>query len=529
MRRALALTVALLAFAPAAHAADVARAPLGWTINELVAGADGGAWVGDEPRRFRRRRPCRRGRRLPHRRRSTGRCWAARWGRTGRRGFTPGWTGSCASTARAHVTTLGPFEAADSPGFSLATGADGTVWAPTIVSFKLARVTPAGEATFTPLKALDCGNPFSLADVARASDGARVDRGVSVPTADPGRARRRRRRPSPTVSPARSTRRRPRGWVVVRRGQPALRRAHRRQRQDDLPGRRRRVRAGCGRRARRCGVVRARPLRARARHPDRRRDPARARARVRSSPSIRPAGCGCRAAVTSCTRRSTRSAPNGCDETPARLTAVTPRTISLAALRRDGLRVRVSEPAELQLDAHLRLGGSHQLFAAGKRIVERAGATIVYRPTERRLRRIARELAPATACGSAWASCRPTPRATTAPTCCPGASRVSGAHDLLRAGRPASSRRSLWTTCPKSFDAASSSLATCSRRSICSRSSVPRPINRVRSVSSDGGAMKMRTASGIEPATWRAPWTSISSTTDAPSAVRFSSSERNVP
>ena len=58
---------------------------------------------------------------------------------------------------------------------------------------------------------------------------------------------------------------------------------------------------------------------------------------------------------------------------------------------------------------------------------------------------------------------------------------------------------------------------------------MPRPISRVRSVSSDGGAMKIRTASGIVCATWRAPWTSISSTTDAPSAVRFSSSERSVP
>ena len=60
-------------------------------------------------------------------------------------------------------------------------------------------------------------------------------------------------------------------------------------------------------------------------------------------------------------------------------------------------------------------------------------------------------------------------------------------------------------------------------------SSVPRPISRVRSASSDGGAMKMRIASGIVSATWRAPWTSISSTTGAPSAVRRSSSERSVP
>ncbi len=57
----------------------------------------------------------------------------------------------------------------------------------------------------------------------------------------------------------------------------------------------------------------------------------------------------------------------------------------------------------------------------------------------------------------------------------------------------------------------------------------PRPIRRVRSTSCEGGAMKMRTASGIVCSTWRAPWTSISSTTDCPSAVRFSSSERSVP
>ena len=43
-------------------------------------------------------------------------------------------------------------------------------------------------------------------------------------------------------------------------------------------------------------------------------------------------------------------------------------------------------------------------------------------------------------------------------------------------------------------------------------------MSRVRSASSDGGAMKIRTASGIVSAIWRAPWTSISSTTGAPVA-----------
>ena len=45
----------------------------------------------------------------------------------------------------------------------------------------------------------------------------------------------------------------------------------------------------------------------------------------------------------------------------------------------------------------------------------------------------------------------------------------------------------------------------------------------------DGGAMNTATASGIASRTWRAPWTSISSTTGTPRARRRSSSERSVP
>ncbi len=44
-----------------------------------------------------------------------------------------------------------------------------------------------------------------------------------------------------------------------------------------------------------------------------------------------------------------------------------------------------------------------------------------------------------------------------------------------------------------------------------------------------GGAMKTRTASGIAARTCRAPWTSISSTTERPSASLRSTSERSVP
>ena len=41
--------------------------------------------------------------------------------------------------------------------------------------------------------------------------------------------------------------------------------------------------------------------------------------------------------------------------------------------------------------------------------------------------------------------------------------------------------------------------------------------------------MKIWTASGIAARTWRAPCTSISSTTEWPSASRRSTSERSVP
>ena len=55
-----------------------------------------------------------------------------------------------------------------------------------------------------------------------------------------------------------------------------------------------------------------------------------------------------------------------------------------------------------------------------------------------------------------------------------------------------------------------------SRASTCSGASVPRPTSRARSASTDGGAMNTCIASGIVSRTWRAPWTSISSTTGAP-------------
>ena len=67
------------------------------------------------------------------------------------------------------------------------------------------------------------------------------------------------------------------------------------------------------------------------------------------------------------------------------------------------------------------------------------------------------------------------------------------------------------------------------RRSTSSAASVPRPTRRSRRASTEGGAMKTCSASGMASRIWRAPWTSISSTTGTPAAVRRASSDRRVP
>src|SRR6478609_3824628 len=93
----------------------------------------------------------------------------------------------------------------------------------------------------------------------------------------------------------------------------------------------------------------------------------------------------------------------------------------------------------------------------------------------------------------------------------------------------ACSSRSLTATYSNSLSASSSSSAVASRASTSSGASVPRPTRRARSASTDGGAMNTCTASGIAARIWRAPCTSISSTTPAASAMRRSSSDRSVP
>ncbi len=85
----------------------------------------------------------------------------------------------------------------------------------------------------------------------------------------------------------------------------------------------------------------------------------------------------------------------------------------------------------------------------------------------------------------------------------------------------ARSRSSFTMRCGNSSRAASSSTATSRRRAICSGVSDPRPARRSLRSSVDGGSTNTRTASGRLSRTWRAPWTSISSTTPRSGAVEL--------
>src|SRR4051812_34366653 len=107
--------------------------------------------------------------------------------------------------------------------------------------------------------------------------------------------------------------------------------------------------------------------------------------------------------------------------------------------------------------------------------------------------------------------------------------RDSAPRTIDSSSSTAFSSRSLTTTCGNSGSASSSSRAVCRRRSTSSAVFVPRPTRRARSASSEGGAMKTWHASGMRSRIWRAPWTSISSTTGTPALARRSSSERSVP
>src|SRR4051795_3235120 len=88
----------------------------------------------------------------------------------------------------------------------------------------------------------------------------------------------------------------------------------------------------------------------------------------------------------------------------------------------------------------------------------------------------------------------------------------------------ARSRSSLTITRFHSSAAASSSRARVRRFSISSGESVLRPTSRSRRVASEGGAMKTWVAPGSASPTWRAPWTSISSTSGLPARSARSTS-----
>src|SRR3954447_22739828 len=93
----------------------------------------------------------------------------------------------------------------------------------------------------------------------------------------------------------------------------------------------------------------------------------------------------------------------------------------------------------------------------------------------------------------------------------------------------ASSTDVLTIVASNSSSAASSICAVASRAWTTSADSVPRPRRRRSSSSHVGGARNTSSASGISWRTWRAPCTSISSSTASPAASRSSTGRRGVP
>src|SRR5689334_13873802 len=150
----LAVALTLLASAPA-QAADVTHVALGSSIDALVAGPDGGAWV-----RIVR----------PHRV-ALGRAFADGRFVTARSDALPGLGSALGPDGAAWfpsgITTYARMDGAGSVSavavegpaldFILAIGPDATLWAPATSDGKIAHITPQGTATFTPTHYPKCG------------------------------------------------------------------------------------------------------------------------------------------------------------------------------------------------------------------------------------------------------------------------------------------------------------------------------------------------------------------------------------
>jgi streptogramin lyase len=173
-RASVAIAVAGLAlFAAPARAADVTRVTLGSTIEDLVVGPDGGAWV-----EIYRPRGQAIGRALPGGGfRTSGSRYAATGsalGPDGQAWFKMGSRDYVRSDGAGGLTRV---ELPDGPALArpMATGPDGTLWNLTATGGRFAHVTPQGTASYTATrlpKCLDTDAEPLFMDVVRASDGA---------------------------------------------------------------------------------------------------------------------------------------------------------------------------------------------------------------------------------------------------------------------------------------------------------------------------------------------------------------------
>jgi streptogramin lyase len=174
------MLIALLAaalLAPPAHAEEVARVPLGSRIDSLVAGPDGGAWVVIAgPRGFSIGRATTEGRFLTA---LTG--GLIEPGTIGPDGAA--WFRACCSLTHGFgfvrsdgagaLTRFGPYRRRGAElGSGLATGPDGTLWVTTSSRSTLAHLTADGAISYSSIALPSCPGSLDLAALERAADGA---------------------------------------------------------------------------------------------------------------------------------------------------------------------------------------------------------------------------------------------------------------------------------------------------------------------------------------------------------------------
>jgi streptogramin lyase len=172
VRTTLAVLAAAALFAPAAAANDVARVAVGSEIRALVAGPEGGAWIG-----IYRRSGAAIGRAgADGSFRTTGTDFVPRdatIGPDGQAWFIAGGDRLARADTAGGVSLLGPFDTGDDElGGGLAIGPDGAFWTGSYLTRPgLVRITPQGAPAGRLPQIPKCRRSESFHDVVRAADG----------------------------------------------------------------------------------------------------------------------------------------------------------------------------------------------------------------------------------------------------------------------------------------------------------------------------------------------------------------------